>query len=84
MSQTLSENPPPPRSLFERLLLRSYEYQHRGLFWDVRFVLGIVLLGVGIFVLSYGSWWALPFLAVASVDFFVGYRLYQAAKPTQV
>lgn len=77
----MSENAPPPRSLFEKLLLRSYEYHHPRLFWAVRFVSGIVLLGLGIFVLSYGSWWALPFLAVAAADFFVGYRIYQATKP---
>ena len=79
--QAMSEEAPPPRSLFERLLLRSYEYHHRRLFWGVRLALGIVLLGIGIFVLSFGSWWALPFLAVAAADFFVGYRLYQATKP---
>jgi uncharacterized membrane protein len=77
----MGENAPPPRSLFERLLLRSYEYHHPRLFWGVRLVLGIVLLGVGIFVLSYGSWWGLPFLAVAAADFFVGYRIYQATRP---
>ena len=44
-------------------------------------MLGIALLGIGIFVLSFGSWWALPFFAVAAADFFVGYRLYQATKP---
>jgi hypothetical protein len=32
----MSEEAPPPRSLFERLLLRSYEYHHRRLFWGVR------------------------------------------------
>jgi uncharacterized membrane protein len=76
----MNENAP-PRSPFEKLLLRSYEYHHRRLFWGVRFISGIVLLGVGIFVLSYGSWWAVPFLAGAGADFVVGYRIYQATKP---
>lgn len=67
----MSENAPPPR-LFGKLLLSSYESNHRRLFWGVRFVSGIVLLGVGMFVLSYGSWWALPFLAVSAAEFFVG------------
>ncbi len=62
-------------------MLRSYEYDHRRLFWGVRLVSGTVLLGIAIFVLSYGSWWALPFLAGAAADFFVGYRIYQATKP---
>jgi len=36
---------------------------------------------IGMFVLAYGSWWALPFLAAAAARFFVGYRIYQATKP---
>ena len=72
------ENAPPPRSLFTRLFVRSsWEYRYRRLFWGVRFVSGLVLLGVGILVLSYGSWWALPFLAASAANFFVGYRIYQ-------
>ena len=54
---------------------------HRRLFWGVRLVSGIVLLGVGMFVLSYGSWWALPFLAGVGSGVLVGYRIYQATKP---
>jgi uncharacterized membrane protein len=75
-----SESAPPPRSLFAKLFVRSWEYRHRRLFWKVRVVSGLVLLGLGMFVLSYGSWWALPFLALAAANFFVGYRLYQATQ----
>jgi uncharacterized membrane protein len=74
----MTENAPSPRSPFERLLLKPYEYRHRRLFWGIRVVSGILLLGLGAFVLSYGSWWALPFFAGAAGDFFLGYRIYQA------
>jgi hypothetical protein len=72
-----SENAPPLRSLFEQLFVRSWEYHHRRLLWGFRIVWGLVLLGLGMFVLSYGSWWALWFLAGAAADFFFGYRIYQ-------
>ena len=75
-----NENAPPPRSPFTKLLLRSWEYRHRRLFWRVRVVSGLVLLGLGMFVLAYDRWWALPFLALAAANFFVSYRLYQATQ----
>jgi hypothetical protein len=71
---------PPPRTLFERVLLRSWEYRHRRLFWGVRLVVGVVLIGLGIFVLSYGSWWALAFWVAAAADFYLGYRIYQGTE----
>jgi hypothetical protein len=40
------------------------------------FVLGVVLTGLGVFVLSYGSWWALAFWVAAAADFSLGYRIY--------
>jgi uncharacterized membrane protein len=46
----------------------------------VRVVSGLALLGVGILVLSFGSWWALPFFALAAANFLVGYRLDQATQ----
>ena len=69
-----------PRTLFERVLLRSWEYRHRRLFWGVRRVVGVVLIGLGIFVLSYGSWWALAFWAAATADFYLGYLIYQRTR----
>jgi len=72
-----NENGPPPRSLFEKLFVRSWEYRYRRLLWGFRVGSGLVLLGLGMFVLSYGSWWALWFLAGAAADFLFGYRIYQ-------
>jgi hypothetical protein len=64
-----------------KLFVRSsYEYRHRHLLWSVRFVASLVLFSIGMFVLAYGSWWALPFLAAAAARFFVGYRIYQATQ----
>jgi hypothetical protein len=75
--QATNEIAPPPRSLFVKLFVRSsWEYRSR-FFWGLRFVSGLVQLGVGILVLSYGSWWALPFLAASAANFFVGYRIYR-------
>jgi hypothetical protein len=71
---------PPPRGLFERILLRSWEYRHRCLFGGVRLVWGVVLLGLGMLVLSYGSWWPLLSLLLfvaAAADLLFGYRIYQ-------
>jgi hypothetical protein len=72
-----NEIAPPPRSLFEKILLRSFEYHHRRLFWGVRLVWGVVLLGLGMVALSSGSWWVLLFLVAAAADFYLGYRIYQ-------
>ena len=41
---------------------------------------GASLLGVALFALSYGSWWALWFLAGAAADFVFGYRIYRIAQ----
>jgi hypothetical protein len=74
---------PPPRSLFEKVLLRSWEYRHRRLFWGVRLAWGVVLLGLGFLTLSSGSWWpllSLLFLVAAAADFFLGYRIYQRTR----
>jgi hypothetical protein len=75
-----NEIAPPPRSLFEKLFVRPYEVRHRRLLWGFRIVWGFVLLGLAMVALSYGSWWALWFLAGAAADFFFGYRIYQIAQ----
>jgi len=72
-----NENAPPPRSLLTKLVVRSAEYRHRRLLWGARLAGGLVLFGLSMFVLSYGSWWALPFLAGAAANFFGGYHIYQ-------
>ncbi|MGA2265277.1 MAG: hypothetical protein ABSH10_02470 [Phycisphaerae bacterium] len=66
--------------VFTKLFVRSYEVRHRRLLWGFRIVWGLVLLGVALFALSYGSWWALWFLAGAAADFVFGYRIYQIAQ----
>jgi len=72
--------PPLPGSLFTKLFLTSLECRYRRLLWGLRFILGLVLLGLGLFVLSYGSGWGLAFLAAAAANFFLGYRIYQATQ----
>jgi hypothetical protein len=66
--------------MFTKLFVRPYEVRHRRLLWGFRIVFGSVLLGVTMFALSYGSWWALWFLAGAAADFVFGYRIYQIAQ----
>ena len=66
--------------VFTKLFVRSYEVRHCRLLWGFRIVWGLVLLGVAMFALSYGSWWALWFLAGAAADFVFGYRIYQIAQ----
>ena len=79
----MTENAPPPQSLFGRILLKPWEFRHRRLFWGVRIIGGVLLLGLGLFVLSHGSWWAVPFLVGAAGNFVLGYRIYQADRPGQ-
>jgi hypothetical protein len=66
--------------MFERLFVKPYEVRHRRLLWGFRIVFGFVLLGIAMFAFSYGSWWALWFLAGAAADFVLGYRIYQIAQ----
>jgi hypothetical protein len=66
--------------IFTKLFVRPYEYRHRRLLWGFRIVWGLVLLGVTMFALSYGSWWALWFFVGAAADFVFGYRIYQVAQ----
>ena len=65
---------------FTKLLVRPYEVRHRRLLWGFRIVWGLVLLGVALFELSCGSWWAMWFLAGAAADFVLGYRICQIAR----
>jgi hypothetical protein len=66
--------------MFTKLFVRPYEVRYRRLLWGFRIVFGLVLLGVAMFALSYGSWWTLWFLAGAAADFSFGYRIYQIAQ----
>jgi hypothetical protein len=66
--------------MFAKLFVRSYERRHRRLLWGFRIVWGLVLLGIAMVALSYGSWWAPWFLTGAAADFVFGYRIYQIAQ----
>ena len=66
--------------MFMRLFVRPYEVRYRRLLWGFRIVWGLVLLGVAMFALSYGSWWALWFFAGAAADFVFGYRIFRIAQ----
>jgi hypothetical protein len=66
--------------MFEKLFVRPYEVRHRRLLWGFRIVFGFVLLGIAMVALSYGSWWAVWFLAGAAADFVLGYRIYRIAQ----
>jgi hypothetical protein len=75
-----NENAPPPRSLLTKILVRSWEYRFPRLLWGLRFAGGLILLGLGFLLLSYGSWWGLLPLAGAAGAFFGGYRIYQITR----
>jgi hypothetical protein len=66
--------------MFTKLFVKSYEYRHPRLLWGFRVVWGFILLGVAMFALSYGSWWALLLLVGAAADFVFGYRIFQIAQ----
>jgi hypothetical protein len=78
--QATNENAPPPRSLLEKVLLRSWEYRYPRLLWRLRFAGSLVLLAVCLLLFSYGSWWGLLPLAGAVAAFFGGRRIYQIAR----
>jgi hypothetical protein len=66
--------------MFTKLFVKSYERRHPRLLWSFRIVWGLVLLGLAILALSYGSWLVLLFLAAAAADFVFGYRIYKIAQ----
>jgi hypothetical protein len=75
-----SKNPPAGRSLFARLIVRSWEYRHPRLLWRLRFGGGLVLVALSILLFAYGSWWGLLPLAGAAGAFLGGYRIYQITR----
>ena len=66
-------NAAPPRSVLNRLLLRSWDYRHPRVWAGVRFAVGICLVFVGGLLLSDGYLWATLLLVAAAVLFWVGY-----------
>jgi hypothetical protein len=70
----------PPRSVLDRLLLRSWDYRHPRVRAGVRFAAAIWLVFVGGLLLSDGYLWATLLLLVAAVLFWVGYLDMTAAR----
>ena len=66
-------NAAPPRSVLNRLLLRSWDYRHPRVWAGVRFAVGIWLVFLGGLLLSDGYLWATLLLVAAAVLFWVGY-----------
>ena len=70
----------PPRSVLNRLLLRSWDYRHPGVWAGVRFAAGILLVFVAGLLLSDGYLWATLLLMAAAVLFWAGYLDMTAAR----
>jgi hypothetical protein len=76
-----TDNVTPPRSVFMRLLVRSWEYRHPRVWVRVRFAAGIWNLFLGVFLLAYAyqlrplAWVAALPLAGAALLFWTGSRL---------
>jgi hypothetical protein len=76
-------NVAPPRSVLNRLLLRSWDYRHPRVWAGVRYGVGICLVFLSGLLLSDGYLWATLLLvaAAAAVLFWVGYLDMTAARP---
>ncbi len=66
-------NAAPPRSVLNRLLLRSWDYRYPRVWAGVRFAVGICLVFLGGLLLSDGYLWATLLLLAAALLFWVGY-----------
>ena len=73
-------NAAPPRSVLNRLLLRSRDYRHPCAWAGVRFAVGIWLVFLGGLLLSDGYLWATLLLMAAALLFWVGYLDMTAAR----
>ena len=73
-------NAAPPRSVLNRLLLRSWAYRHPRVWAGLRFVFGIWLVFLGGLLLSDGYLWATLLLVAAAMLFWVGYLDMTAAR----
>ena len=76
----------PPQPVLMRLLVRSWEYRHPGVWVRVRFACGIFNLALGVVLLASSPWlgpfaWlaGLP-LAGAALIFWTGYRLQRSVQ----
>jgi hypothetical protein len=72
-------DPSPPRSALQRILIRSWEYRHLRLWGGLRVGGGIALTTCGVLTLAYGGsdpktyGWAALFLVLAALNFAFGY-----------
>jgi hypothetical protein len=67
---------PPPRSAFERFLIRRWEYRHPGPWLAFRLICGGWNVFLAIALLSYGYWFGLVPLAGAALIFWTAYRIW--------
>jgi hypothetical protein len=72
----------PPRSVLNRLVLRSWDYRHPRVWVGVRFAVGICLVFVGGLLLADGYLWATLLLVAAAVLLWAGYLDLIAARFT--
>ena len=75
-----TENAAPPRSVLNRLVLRSWGYRYPRGWAGARFAVGICLVFLGGLLLADGYLWATLLLLVAAVLFWVGYLDMTAAR----
>jgi hypothetical protein len=75
-----TENAAPPRSVLNRLMLRSWGYRYPRGWAGARFAVGICLVFLGGLLLSDGYLWATLLLLVAAVLLWVGYLDTTAAR----
>ncbi len=68
-----NENVFPPRSGLMKYLVPSWEYRRPRISAYVHFAAGIALVGVTIFLLSYGYGWGSLLLLAAALHFWLGY-----------
>ena len=73
-------NAVPPRSVLNRVLLRSWAYRYPRGWAGVLFAVGICLVFLGGLLLSDGYLWATLLLMVAAVLLWVGYLDLTAAR----
>ena len=77
-----TENAAPPRSVLNRLVLRSWDYRHPRVWAGARFAVGIWLVFLGGLLLADGYLWATLLLVAAAVLLWAGYLDLIAARFT--
>jgi hypothetical protein len=77
-----TENAAPPRSVLNRLMLRSWDYRRPRVWAGVRFAVGIWLVFLGGLLLADGYLWATLLLVAAAVLLWAGYLDLIAARFT--